>query len=69
MCSGSARSLPKGEFLKIYLVIFCAAASKRRAITPSIRQYLICDVAGELILFWPDFGQGGGAIVTMLSVS
>ncbi len=42
ICSGSARLLTKGEFLKIYLVLFCCAAeSKRCALTPSIRRYLI----------------------------
>ena len=66
MCSGSARSLPKGEFLKMYLVIFLCRCIK----TPHLSgDTLFGDVAGELILFWTDFGKGGGAIVTMFSVS
>jgi hypothetical protein len=38
---------------------FCAAESKRRALTPAIWWYLIGDVTRELVLFCPDFGQEG----------
>jgi hypothetical protein len=60
LCSGSARSLTKGEFLKIHLMIFCAAASKQRALTLSIRRYLIwqCRRRTHLVLAW--FWTGGG---------
>ncbi len=61
MCSGSACSLTKGEFLKIYLVLFCAAASKRCELTPAIWCYLIwqCCPSTHLVLAW--FWTGGGA--------
>jgi hypothetical protein len=56
MSSSSARLLSKGEFLKVYhMMFFCHYIEMMCTNNPS---YL--DVAGELILFWLDFGQGGG---------
>jgi hypothetical protein len=61
MCNGLARSLTKGEFLKVYLVIFLCCCIKTTCTNPS---YLVIPYLAMLpensSCFRPDFGQGGG---------
>ena len=69
MCSGSARSLTKGEFLKIYLVIFvcrCIETRRTNPIYPAIPYLLMSPENSSCFGLLSDRG-GGGAIVTLFS--
>ena len=59
MCSVSARSLTKGEFLKVYLVIFLFPFIETMCANPSYPVILFGNVAGELILFRLISDRGG----------
>jgi hypothetical protein len=68
MCSGSALLLTKGEFLKIYLVLFLCHCIEGTRTNPS---YPVIPHLGMSPQYSSCFGlildRGGGAIVTMFS--
>jgi hypothetical protein len=68
ICSGSACSLTKGEFLKIYLVLFLCCCNETMPTNP---RYLLIPYLVMSPEFSSCFGlisdRGGGAIVTMFS--
>ena len=62
-----------GDKRYVFLVNTCAfyvaAASKRRALlTPANRRIFFADAARGLIMFWHDFGRGGGARAIVMFV-
>jgi hypothetical protein len=42
-----------------------AVASNQCALIPAVRRYIFAYASPVLVMFWHDFGQGGGAMVTM----
>ncbi len=40
-----------------------AVMSKQCALTPAIHQYFFADASQVFIMFWHDFGQGGGSTI------
>jgi hypothetical protein len=61
-----------GDKRYVFLVNICAfysaVASNQRSLTPVIRRYFFSDAARGLIMFWHDFGRGGGARAIVMFV-
>jgi hypothetical protein len=50
----------KVSFVVNYRVFYLAVVSDRCALTPAVRQYFFRQCPPCLIMFWHDFGRGGG---------
>jgi hypothetical protein len=71
MCSGSARSLTKGKFLKVYLMMFLCRFIETLRTNPSYPAIPYLGMSSENSSRFGLISDGGGgsAIVTMFSVS